>query len=139
MTLTSLYPVCVLLVCLNLHAETGAWLRYAPPTGADLGRYRAALPAVVVAYGSSLVTGSAQRELIRGIRGMLGRTLRMESGTPAESAIMLGTLADLRNNVNIEPINIDRDGYWLTTVQSNGVTHTVITGSNDRGVLYGVF
>src|SRR2546430_5592320 len=28
---------------------------------------------------------------------------------------------------------------YTTLFRSNGVTHTVITGSDDRGVLYGVF
>src|SRR5436190_1927855 len=31
------------------------------------------------------------------------------------------------------------DGYWLTTASSGGVTYTVITAVNDRGVLYGAF
>src|ERR1035437_5444416 len=31
------------------------------------------------------------------------------------------------------------DGSWLTTASAGGVSYTVITAANDRGVLYGVF
>jgi len=76
----------------GLHAETGrdAWLRYAsvqsPP----------ALPAVAVALGDSAVIATAQNELIRGVRGMAGHTLRADRAIPQESAIVVGTLADIR-------------------------------------------
>jgi len=132
-----------LLSCLSLHAETGAnaWLRYAPLSDNAIRQSSANMPAVVLAYGNSPVAASAQQELIRGIRGMLGRTLRVEAQMPAESAIVLGTLADLRQAAPQLRLNanIDSDGYWLTTVKVNGVAYTVITGANDRGVLYGVF
>ncbi len=39
---------------------------------------------------------SARSETVRGLRGMLGRTLREQSGIPDESAIVLAKLADLR-------------------------------------------
>jgi alpha-glucuronidase len=128
---------------LSLHAETGAsaWLRYAPLSDDASRQYSGNIPAVVLAYGASPVAQSAQRELVRGIRGMLGRTPRVESQMPAESAVVLGTLADLRQaapQLHLKT-NMDPDGYWLTTVPVNGVAYTVITGANDRGVLYGVF
>ena len=44
-----------------------------------------ALPAVVTVNGDSLVLRSAQQELIRGLRGMTGRTLRAESGAAARA------------------------------------------------------
>src|SRR5437764_13414901 len=72
---------------------------------------------------------------------MLGLTLRTQSGLPTESAILLGTLADLRQKapqLRVEG-DIPVDGYWLTTANAGGVSYTVITGSNDRGVLYGSF
>src|ERR1019366_7501704 len=81
-----------------LHAESGAdaWLRHAPLDEASARQYRAALPAAVATYTATPVVQYAQRELLRGIRGMLGRTLRIQSGLPAESAILLGTLSDLK-------------------------------------------
>src|SRR5260370_19695036 len=122
-----LCAIYALLLAATLHAETGynAWLRYAPVAATP-----EALPAVVTMAGESPVIASARQELIRGVRGMTGMTLRIESGTPNEPAIMLGTLIDLHLTANIK-----EDGFWLKTSGRN----IVITAPNDRGVLYGTF
>src|SRR5438552_13538064 len=80
-----------------VQAETGyeGWLRYAELDRAAQARYRS-LPAVVVRLGNSPVIASAQHELVRGVRGMLGRTLREERDLPHEAAIVLATFAELR-------------------------------------------
>ena len=77
----------LLLIAAALHAETGynAWLRYAPLD------HPPALPAVVVVQGDSPVLISARDELIRGVRGMTGRTLRIDAAMPNEPAIVIGT------------------------------------------------
>ena len=90
---------CLLLIAnllVILHAESGAdaWLRHAPLDDAAARPYRASLPAAVASYTTTAVAQSAQRELLRGIRGMPGRTLRVHSSRPVESAFVLGTLAD---------------------------------------------
>jgi alpha-glucuronidase len=109
----------ILLVLPAAHAESGydAWLRYGAVNIA------AGVPAVVAMEGNSIVMESAQRELVRGVRGMLGRTLRMESA-PKEAAIVLRIAKDL-----------PEDGYSLSWSGPN----LVIAGGNDRAVLYGVF
>src|SRR5271154_4785029 len=86
-----------LLLAWTLQAETGydAWLRYAPLDAARLRQYDATVPAVIVAEGDSKVVASARDELVRGMRGMLGRTLRTESSPPTEAAIVLGTQDEL--------------------------------------------
>lgn len=121
--------IIILIGAAALHAETGrdAWLRYAPLTGASLQQYRAAIPAVVVKLGDSLVLDSAEHELLRGVRGMLGRTLREESAIPQESAIVIRTDAALRH-----------DAFRIQTVRG-AVQNVVISGESDRAVLYGVF
>jgi alpha-glucuronidase len=131
------------LVALSLNAETGAnaWLRYDALSETAMRQYRSAVPAAVTTYGNSPVLASAQHELIRGVHGMLGRTLRVEAQLPAEGAIMLGTLAQIRQaapQLHLDA-QIGPDGFWLTTVKVGAVTHTVIAGADDRGVLYGVF
>src|SRR5580700_3649271 len=139
--------ICLLggLAALSLNAETGAsaWLRYDALSETAMRQYRSAVPAVVTTYGNTpvLMLASAQRELIRGVRGMLGRTLRVETQLPAEGAIVLGTLAEIRQSAPQLHLDaqIGPDGFWLTTVKVGGVTHTVIAGADDRGVLYGVF
>ena len=133
----------LLLAISAVHAETGydAWLRYAPLSDAAARPYLTALPAAVTVYGSSPVVQNAQRELLRGVRGMLGRTLRVESKLPAESAILLGTAADLQAAIPQAGLraNLPADSYQVTTVAVNGASHLVIAGANDRAVLYGVF
>ncbi len=133
----------VLLAAAALHAENGssAWLRYAPLAEAAARAYRQAVPATVAALGSGKPIESAQQELVRGVRGMLGRTLRLETRLPRESAILLGTLPEiqkaapqLRLSGQIEP-----DGFWLKAIDAGGMRYIVITAANDRGVLYGAF
>ena len=42
---------------------------------------------------------SAQAELIRGVRGLLNRTERIETALPAENAILLGTIDEVKKMV----------------------------------------
>ena len=132
----------LVLSAMVLHAETGAdaWLRYAPLPEANRVQY-ASLPAKVVVLSDSLLLRSAQQEMIRGVKGMLGRTLREATGQIREPSIVLGTAADIQSLVPAfkVPHEIRADGFWLTTAKVRGFDCIVITGGNDRGVLYGVF
>jgi alpha-glucuronidase len=116
-----------------LHAETGydAWLRYAPKSTQSM-------PAVLASTSDSVLIGNAKNELIRGVSGMTGKTLRIESGIPKENAIVLSTLDKLPPQWNLHA-DLAPDGYWLKTLTSNGARYTVIAAPNDRGVLYGAF
>ncbi|MGO9617188.1 MAG: alpha-glucuronidase family glycosyl hydrolase [Bryobacteraceae bacterium] len=139
--LKSIFIAALAAVC--LHAETGydAWLRYRPFEGAVLVRVRATLPAVVVSLNDSDPEASARSELIRGLRGLVGRTLRAEDRIPRESAIVLGTLNELGRAAPQWSLHakLTEDGYWLKTVVDQGARYTVVTASNPRGVLYGAF
>jgi len=125
-----------------LYAETGydAWLRYGPLSYAAAKQYQT-LPASVVVLGDSSILDSAQKELIRGLRGMLGRTLRANSSLPAEPGIILARLAELRAvSPALKPrAELRADGFWITSVRLRGQACLVITSPTDRGVLYGVF
>ena len=131
-----------LVVAAGLHAETGraAWLRYAALSDDSARQYRATIPAVVVTLGNGASIESARRELILGIRGMLGRTLRVESRVPAESAIVLGTMGAIRQAIpELDAADLEPDGYWLKTLRTGATRYTIVTAANDRGVLYGAF
>jgi alpha-glucuronidase len=121
------------LACGCLHAETGrdAWLRYEPVSGA-------VIPGVVSTTSDSALMQSARDEVIRGLRGKTGKTLRAESGVPKESAIVLSTLDKLPVQWGLHATLVN-DGYWLKTVRTGGARYTVVTASNERGVLYGAF
>jgi len=122
--------LCVFILAVALHAETGrdAWLRYSPQNPQTI-------PAVLAALGDSPVIANARDEILHGIRGMSGKTLRVESAMPKENAIVLGTLSALPNL----SANFPADAYWLKTVHSGNIYYTVVTAINDRGVLYGAF
>src|SRR5215469_359686 len=138
---TAICGALLLLPCL-LRAETGAeaWLRYAPLPDAERVKY-ASLPASVVVLGDSLLMRSAQQEMIRGVKGMLGKALREAAGQVQEESFVLGTAADIRaiapelNSLH----DIRADGFWLTTGKVHGSDCLIIAGATDRGVLYGVF
>ncbi|HYL97322.1 MAG TPA: alpha-glucuronidase family glycosyl hydrolase, partial [Blastocatellia bacterium] len=124
-------------------AETGydAWLRYAAIDDPGVRHSYDDLPAAVVALDDTTIVRSARDELVRGVRGMLGRTLRIEGQVPGEDAIVLGSLSSIRKAVpeftaSNEP---NRDGYLLQTVRSGARSLIIISGSGDRGVLYGTF
>ena len=137
----SVLTAALAIVC--LHAETGydAWLRYQPLEGTALASVQAALPAAITALGDAAPEAAARGELIRGLRGLVGRTLRVEAGIPAESAVVLGTLDELSRTApkwNLRA-TLAEDGYWLKTVTDHGARYTVVTATNPRGVLYGAF
>src|SRR5256714_8167164 len=98
-----------------------AWLRYASIGEMARGKY-ASLPAAVVVLGDSSTLGTAQAELIRGVKGMLGKTLRAGKGPPREKAIVLGTLASMQAVVSgvYRPPTLSADGFWLTSGQMGG-------------------
>ena len=99
------------LLAAALRAETGydAWLRYPKPASAAR---------VINVVGKSPLLESARQELLHG------------ANIPRETEIVLGTLADLKLRANLK-----EDGYWLRTDRGK----IIVTGPNDRGVLYGAF
>jgi alpha-glucuronidase len=136
--------LCVSIFCALsglLHAEDGhdAWLRYAPMKNIARSKYTM-LPAGVVAFGNTAILSNAREEMIRGIRGMLGRTLRISKELPNEPSIVLGTVASLNAAAPELAIpRIGRDGFWLANVNVRGVRCLVVTSPDESGVLYGVF
>jgi alpha-glucuronidase len=123
-------------------AETGgeAWLRYAPLSREQMAQY-STLPTTVAALGDSEVSTSAQSELIRGLQGMLGRSVHGARSLTSEGAIILGTLPQLHaKNIPLKaPPALDKDGYWLTHATIGRRNCLVIAAQSDRGILYGVF
>jgi alpha-glucuronidase len=120
-----------------VYAETGhdAWLRYAPLKDSARVKYES-LPACVIAFGDSAIMNNARQEMIRGVRGMLGKTLRVEKELPKEPAIVLGTAASLKNAIpELTGRGIGKDGFGIRRIRG----HIVIFSNDDRGALYGAF
>jgi alpha-glucuronidase len=90
--------------------------------------------------GDSPILQNARQELIRGVRGMLGRTLRAEKEVPTEPAIVLGTSESIKPAVpGLNMPKVGKHGFWLGNANIRGIRCLVIAGPDDRGVLYGVF
>jgi alpha-glucuronidase len=130
----------LLLLAAALHAENGSqmWLRYAPLEGAILQNQRAALPAVLVAPGDSPLIQSARAETLRALRGMTGRTLRLEIRLPKEPALILAT-AETARSLNLPVPTLKPESYQLKTITANGIPYLTVIGADDRGLLYGTF
>ena len=128
-----------------IFAETGdaAWLRYAPDPAAR--RPSADLPSTAVAIGDSEVLRSAQGELARGLNGILGVKLAVASQWPdplPRSGLIVLSTADKLPGVlgNLAGCrDLPEDAYCLKDVRIQDTRVLVVAGSNDRGVLYGVF
>jgi alpha-glucuronidase len=134
----------LLLLPAAARADNGrdAWLRYAPLEGPALERARAAVPGTLVVLGRAPVIDSARAELSRGLASMLGRPLVAANSPSGVDAVVVGTLADVRQalpGVAIAPADTTADGYWLASAEAGGHRYLVVAGSTDRGALYGAF
>jgi alpha-glucuronidase len=127
----------------RVSAETGydAWLRYAPVPEVTARQYREIVPAVVVVLGDDGPVRSAGDEIVRGVRGLLGRTLRLETRLPNERAIVLGTRARCRDASSTLFLDgrLEPDAYHVKLIRSADTPYLVVTADTDRGVLYGAF
>ncbi|MFL6436350.1 MAG: alpha-glucuronidase family glycosyl hydrolase [Terriglobales bacterium] len=124
-----------------VRAETGeaAWLRYAPLSDQAAEQYKA-IPSLIAVLGDSAALNSARQELIRGLKGMVGKSLQVGKGLSSENAIILATAAALRSAVpDLQIPPLQADGFWLRAQKLRGVDYLIVAGSTDRGVLYGVF
>jgi alpha-glucuronidase len=133
----------ILLGACSSRAETGydGWLRYAPVEDPAVREQYEAMPSAVVALDDTLVARSARAELIRGLRGMLGREVREEAPPLQENAIVLGTAGALRKALPQAGsfAKLAADGFCLKTAVVDGHSHLIVAGADDRGVLYGTF
>ena len=124
-----------------LPAESGedAWLRYSRLEQRVAQQYQT-IPSAVVALGNSPALLNAQQEVIRGASGMLDRPFRAAAELSSEPAIILGTTAALHSAASdVQPPQIQGDGFWLTKRQVRGVDSILVVGLTERGVLYGAF
>jgi alpha-glucuronidase len=103
-------------------AETGenAWLRYTP---------HANVPRTFMVNGTSPVLDSVRQEWTRAVRAMTGQEARAVTA-PEDGAIEFMIRADA---------NAGPDAYAIKTETDSGKQVTMVTGSTDRGVLYGMF
>ena len=127
---------------LPMLAQSGhdGWLPYSRLDPRTAKAYQT-VPASIVVLSHSIVLETARRELTRGLQQMLGISLREQSSPLEEPSFILGTLQNFQADLpEVHPEHkFTDDAFWLTTRQVGGFSRIIITGSTDRGVLYGVF
>jgi alpha-glucuronidase len=113
-----------------------AWLRYAPIPGS--GNFTS-LPSSIVALNSSKSSPvyTAGQELQRGIKGIFGKQLGVNSTRKNAASIIVGTVSAYEETFGDfdEAEDLEEDGFFLSTKGSN----VLIIGQNERGALYGAF
>ena len=127
---------------LATHAEDGSqgWLRYAPPSPGGIPAIDPAMPASIVNLDSSAPSISAQNEILRGVRSMLGRTLRIEPKITHEDAWVLGTTEELHAAFpQYRAPTLDPEGFSVSLLETQGHHEWLIAGADPRGILYGAF
>ncbi|MGH9686028.1 MAG: alpha-glucuronidase family glycosyl hydrolase [Candidatus Acidiferrales bacterium] len=139
-TFFALILAVLLPAAVNADSGYAAWLRYAQLTSAERIKYDK-LPAAVVVIGNGDLLRTSQSELIRGVRGMLGRTLRAEQGLPTEDSIVLTTIERMRALAPraAAPHSLAAGGYWIATEHVGGYDCLIIAGADGQGALYGTF
>lgn len=133
----------LLFTAISCIAETGeaAWLRYASIKDAETLQRYASLPQAIVSLDHSEVAASAERELARGIDGMLGKAPTTESSRlPDANAFVLGTVTELQQHFpELHADHLTGNGFSLKTLHHRSHTYVVIAGADERGILYGAF
>jgi alpha-glucuronidase len=140
--------ICFLLISFSaeyLKAESGyrLWLRYdliSDPL--LLKQYRSSVTEFV-SEGSSETISVAKKELLNGIKGLLGKDLQVVKSVNRDGSIIIGTplnskiIASLKQDKRLKELG--DEGFLIFSTTINQKKCTIITANNDIGVLYGVF
>ena len=123
-----------------VRAEDGydLWLRYRPMEAGAQGQYRP-LATGVVSEGASPSLDAAKSELLRGLSGLLDRSV--STGAVTDGAVVIGTPATspLLAGLKLPLAGLGNEGYLIRSTALNGHAVTVIAANSDIGVLYGSF
>ncbi|HTW49793.1 MAG TPA: alpha-glucuronidase family glycosyl hydrolase [Acidobacteriaceae bacterium] len=132
----------VLAATASLRAEDGSqgWLRYAPPVRDGIPASYDTMPAALVNLDASALSANAQTEMLRGARGMLGRTLRLERVPGAQDAWVLGTVEEVRAALpEFHAPMLKPEGFAIEALHVQGHTYWIVAGADAHGLLYGTF
>src|SRR5438445_7117416 len=119
------------------------WLRYRPVAdAARLAEYRATITQLVVASDSATLR-AARDELVRGVRGLLGRDVPVARSVSQDGALVVGTPAN-SPVVAALPLGaalrqVGPEGFVIRALPIRGRRAIVIAANRDVGVLYGAF
>ena len=128
----------------SLKDEDGSslWLRYPQvPIPARLAEYQAAFTEVVSGVDTPSID-AAEAELVLGLSGLTGKTVKVVATPSGPGAVVIGTatsalIKDLPLVARLA--GLGPEGYLVESAQSGGQPVTAIAANSEVGVLYGAF
>ena len=134
-----------IIVTNHIHSEDGyrLWLRYNLISDSFLlENYRSSLQFLQMETGSDVLE-SAKKELVYGLKGLLGNEILEHDSLTTDGILVVGTVGNLGSIVNKkiknQLNNIGNEGYIISRIECDGIKKIVITANDDVGILYGVF
>ena len=129
----------------TLPDETGAdlWLRYPKvPVAVRLAEYQAAFTHVVSTAGGAS-TQAATDELVLGLSGLTGSSVKLATAVQGSGAVVVGTPTTSPSIAGLplasELSALGPDGYLVRTVSLQGQSVIAVAANTELGVLYGSF
>ena len=130
------------LAAMPVRAEDGydLWLRYRPVESNAADGYRRAATQIVSGMPSPTLA-AADRELHRGLGGLLGTDPAGSGAVTRDGAIVIGTPKSSRAiaALGLDLNSAGREGYVIRSTTIAGHRAIVIAANEDIGVLYGSF
>lgn len=138
-----LFVVCLMVLPRTACADDGyrLWLKYdAVADPEQLAEYCCQIQSVF-APASSPVLEKAQAELLRGLTGLLGQSVRRVGTIEGEGAVVVGTVGHpaIARLLSPNAVQLKPGGYVIRRLATGGREVLLIAGADDAGTLYGVF
>ncbi len=119
------------------------WLAYAKIDDKALsGHYRQVTQSIYFPLGSAILS-SAQKELVLGLKGMLGETPQFTENISPANTLIVATKVHLTPELTTllaqDLAQLGNEGFLIKSVTVNDKKKWVVTANADIGLLYGVF
>ena len=137
-----LFILLIASVCVRAEDGYDLWLRYKLVNDTKLlSTYRNSISGINI-VGSSATLLAAKEELANGLKGLLGKTVPVQ--TSAQNGSILAATASQSSIIQqLIPANqltaAGKEGFIIRSVSYQGKKMIIITANNDIGVLYGCF
>jgi len=123
-------------------AEDGydLWLRY-QPLPAQLAKQYRDVGAQLVAPEQTDTQRVARQELVRGLKGLLGREPATSARVQRDGALVVGTPASVPQLASLQADleGLGGEGYLIRSSRIDGRAATVVAANTDIGALYGSY
>jgi alpha-glucuronidase len=143
--LRTLLTITLVLLLFLSKAENGynLWLRYTKVENQVLLKTYQDATLNIVILDNSETSMVIKNELYLGLRSLLSTEPEIANTINDQTSLIIATLNSLpeniKANITIEDKTLGDEGYFIFTNQSENKKSIIITGNNDKGLLYGTF